>query len=100
MDLSELRQFPHAWAIDFEFTQTKGSGERPVVVCMSARDLLSDRRVDLHEAQLRPGAPPFDIQHDLFIAYAARAEMSCFAALQWPTPRFVLDLLIEYRHYR
>jgi DNA polymerase-1 len=36
----------------------------------------------------------------VFVAYAARAEMSCFAALHWPIPRYILDLNIEYRHYR
>jgi DNA polymerase I len=100
MDWSALRQFPHAWAIDFEFTQPKGSGERPVLICMSARDLLSDQCLDFNEAQLRLGQPPFDTQHDVFVAYAARAEMSCFAALHWPIPRYILDLNIEYRHYR
>jgi hypothetical protein len=82
MNLSELRQFAHVWLIDFEFTQPKGSGERPIVICLSARDYLTGRRLDLDEAQLRPGLPPFDTHHSLFVAYAARAEMSCFKALQ------------------
>jgi DNA polymerase I len=100
MDLSELRRFAHVWLIDFEFTQPKGSGERPVVICLSARDYLTGRRLDLDETQLRPHLPPFDTRHSLFVAYAARAEMSCFTALQWPIPRYILDLNIEYRLFR
>jgi DNA polymerase I len=100
MDLSELRRFAHVWLIDFEFTQPKGSGERPVVICLSARDYLTGRRLDLDETQLRPRLPPFDTHHSLFVAYAARAEMSCFKALQWPIPHYILDLNIEYRLFR
>lgn len=100
MDLAELRQFAAVWLIDFEFTQPKGSGERPVLICLSARDYLSRRRLDLDHTQLRQGCPPFDIEHSLFVAYAARAEMSCFKVLGWPIPPYILDLNLEYRHLR
>jgi DNA polymerase I len=100
MHLEELRRFSHVWLIDFEFTQPKGSGERPVLICLSARDYLTKQRLDLNATQLHPGHPPFDIEHSLFVAYAARAEMSCFKVLGWPIPPYILDLNIEYRHFR
>jgi DNA polymerase-1 len=94
MDLAELQLFHAVWHLDFEFHQP--DGERPLVLCMSARDVLTGRRLELNRSQLRRGHPPFDVQHDLFIAYSARAEMACFAALEWPIPRYILDLNIEY----
>jgi hypothetical protein len=100
MDLAELRQFASVWLIDFEFTQPKGCGERPIVICLSARNYLTSQRLDLNASQLRPGFPPFDLDHSLFVAYAARAEMSCFKVLQWPIPPYILDLNLEYRHLR
>jgi DNA polymerase I len=100
MDLGELRRFRHVWMIDFEFTQGKGSGERPVLICMSARDFLTGRRLDLDVTQLYPGCPPFSIPDSVFVAYAARAEMSCFKVLDWPIPPYILDLNIEYRLLR
>jgi DNA polymerase I len=100
MDLAELRQFAAVWLIDFEFTQPKGCGERPIVICLSARNYLTSQRLDLNSSQLRPGFPPFDLDHSLFVAYAARAEMSCFKVLQWPIPPYIVDLNLEYRHLR
>ena len=100
MNFAELRRFEAVWLIDFEFTQPKGCGERPVLICLSARDFLSGRRIDLDATQLRDRRPPFDTDHSLFVAYAARAEMSCFKALDWPIPPYILDLNLEYRLLR
>ena len=41
---------------------------------------------------------PFECTDDeLFIAYYASAETSCFDALGWPPPRRILDLFVEFR---
>jgi hypothetical protein len=41
--------------------------------------------------------PPFDIGPDaLIVAYSAWAEMTCFLALGWPFPQYVLDLHTAY----
>ena len=98
MDLAELRKFSQVWLIDFEFTQR--DGERPTVICLSAREYFTGKRLDLNDTQLRQGIPPFNVTRALFVAYAARAEMSCFQALGWPTPRYILDLNFEYRLLR
>ena len=43
--------------------------------------------------------PPFPIGSDsLFVAYFAPAELSCFLALDWPLPRRILDLFVEFRN--
>jgi DNA polymerase-1 len=97
MNLAELQPFHAVWLIDFEFCQP--DGERPTVWCLSARDFLTGTRLDLDRSQLRYGRPPFDVHNSLFVAYAARAEMSCFAALGWPLPKYILDLNIEFIHY-
>jgi len=95
-EVAELRQFHTVWSIDFEFRQI--DGERPEVHCMSALNLLTGQRLDLNASQLRYGHCPFDVENSLFIAYGARAEMTCFAALGWPIPKYILDLNIEYIH--
>jgi hypothetical protein len=95
---SLLRRFYRAvWLIDFEFGQP--DGERPTVRCMVAKDLLSGRRLRLWLNGAV--APPFPFACDdreLFVAYYASAEASCFRALGWPAPRCMLDLFTEFRN--
>jgi DNA polymerase I-like protein with 3'-5' exonuclease and polymerase domains len=98
MDWAELRNFAAVWAIDFEFHQP--DGERPDVICMVAKDVLSGREMRLDADQLRPHHPPFDVEDALYVAYAAKAEMACFEALEWPTAQYILDLNVEFSHLR
>jgi DNA polymerase I len=55
---------------------------------------------DAREAWFDPGArPPYPFGEggrELFIAYAASAETSCFLTLNWPPPPYVLDLYTEF----
>jgi DNA polymerase I len=89
-------RFREIWAVDFEFTANPG--ERPVPVCMVARELRSGRQLRLWSNQFGPW-PPFDISADaLFVAYYASAELGCFKALGWQTPARILDLYIEFRN--
>ena len=83
------------WAVDFEFTVHPG--ERPIPICMVARELRSGRVIRLWQDQFGP-APPFSIDPDtLFIAYYASAELGCFRAVGWPMPARILDLFTEFR---
>jgi DNA polymerase-1 len=66
------------------------------VHCLVAKDVHSGREIRLQAGQFLP-IPPFDTQHDLFIAYASRAEMAAFAALGWPIPEYILDLNVEFK---
>jgi DNA polymerase-1 len=85
------------WALDFEFCA--GPGDRPVPVCLVARELRSGRRLALwRDELLRLDAPPYPVDADvLFVAYYASAEIGCHYALGWPAPSRVLDLFTEFR---
>jgi DNA polymerase I len=89
--------YKSAWCIDFEYVA--GPGCVPDVVCMCARDLVSNQLIRLwkDELKLKPD-PPFDVGADaLFVAYTASAEMGCFLQLDWSMPANVLDLYTEFR---
>ena len=83
------------WLADFEFLA--GAGERPVPVCLCARELRSGREVRLWQDEFGQ-LPPYPTGTDsLFIAYYASAELGCHLALGWPMPERILDLFTEFR---
>jgi DNA polymerase I len=87
--------YPEVWLVDFEFEA--GTGERPVPVCLCARELRSGRELRLWRDKLGL-APPYPIDvGSLFVAYYASAELGCHLALGWPMPARILDLFIEFR---
>jgi DNA polymerase-1 len=92
--LTRVLRLRRSWAIDFEYSA--GSGDRPSIICMVAKCALTGISLrlwgdDLHHC-------PFDCGDDeLFIAYYASAEASCFDVLGWPRPRRMLDLFAEFR---
>jgi hypothetical protein len=67
---------------------------------MVAREYRIGRTLRLWEDELRSRRePPFPIGSDsLFVSYFAPAELSCFLALDWPLPRRILDLFVEFRN--
>jgi hypothetical protein len=83
------------WAVDFEFLA--GAGERPVPVCLCARELRSSREVRLWRDELG-SLPPYPLDAgSLFVAFYASAELGCHLALDWPIPQRILDLFVEFR---
>lgn len=78
--MDPLHSFQEIWLVDFEFQQA--TGERPIPVCMVAREFRSGRLVRLWEHQLRSlPEPPYSVGPDsLFVAYYASAELSCHLA--------------------
>lgn len=87
--------FDEVWLLDFEFRASPG--ERPLVVCMVARELRSNRLLRLWVDDLGP-EPPFRVDDGvLFVAYFASAEWGCFLQLGWPLPARILDLYAEFR---
>jgi hypothetical protein len=85
------------WCADFEFSQP--DGERPAVRCLAASEYHTGRTIRLWiDGEPVPPQAPFDVGPDcLFVAYAAVAEMVCFAALGWPMPARLLDLHTELK---
>jgi hypothetical protein len=95
--VGSLSPYRRVWAADFEFTT--GPGERPVPLCLVARELRTGALVRLWLADGAPAAAPLDTGPDaLFVAYYASAELGCFLALDWPMPVRILDLYAEFRN--
>jgi len=95
--MSPLERWPYReiWLADFEFMA--GAGERPVPVCLCARELRSGREIRIWRDEFGP-LPPYPTGVDsLFVAYMASAELGCHLALGWPMPERVLDLCAEFR---
>jgi hypothetical protein len=90
-----LSKYKHVVAVDFEFIAT--TGDRPVPVCMVARELHSGQRWRLWQDQLQ-SAPPFTGRDTLFVSYYASAELGCLKVLNWPKPANILDLFTEFRN--
>ncbi|NLY27936.1 MAG: hypothetical protein GX049_10420 [Alcaligenaceae bacterium] len=87
--------FKEIWLVDYEFAAAPG--ERPVPLCLVAKELLAGRTVRLWGDALN-GPAPFDLGPEtLYVAYYASAEMGCHLALGWPLPANVLDLYAEFR---
>jgi len=89
------------WVVDFEFIHP--DGERPTEVhTLVALEIQTGRRIEVHgaaELQALEAAPYRCDQSAAVVAYAAQAEMLCHLALNWPMPRRVVDLHVEYlRH--
>src|SRR5499427_1228396 len=83
------------WAADFEFMV--GAGERPVPVCLCAREVRSGREVRLWQDEFGQ-LPPYPTgAHSLFVAYYASAELGCHLALGWSMPERILDPFAEFR---
>jgi hypothetical protein len=82
--------------VDFEFTAPPG--ERPVPLCVVARELRTCRLERFWLADGAPDLPPYGTGPDsLFVAYYASAELGCHLALDWQLPARILDLFAEFR---
>jgi hypothetical protein len=96
--MTSLSAFRQVWLVDFEFTSSPG--ERPVPLCVVARELWTS---PLHCVWLAAGHhahPPYATDADtLFVAYYASAELSCHLALNWPVPARIVDLYAEFSTY-
>jgi hypothetical protein len=92
-----LKSLDEVVLMDFEFRGKEG--ERRIPVCLVWRGLRSGivERLWLDEVKGRID-PPFPCGPNVAIcAYYASAELGCFLALDWPFPRFVIDLYPEFR---
>jgi DNA polymerase-1 len=90
----EAVNYRHVWCVDFEFVALPG--HKPRVICMVARCILTDAILRLWEDDLKTCPFACD-EREVFVAYYASAESSCFEALGWPQPQRVIDLFAEFR---
>jgi DNA polymerase I len=90
--------FKEIFLVDFEFKAP--DGERPVVHCLVVEEMFSGRTQRYWIDELEPmKTAPFDVSDNtLFVAFYASAELSCFKALNWPFPKNILDLFIEFKN--
>ena len=90
------RHYREVWVVDFEFYAP--DGERPLPLCLVARELFSGRAVR-RWLEGSPTPAPFRLDRTdvLMVAYYASAELGCLLTLDWPFPLRVLDLYAEFR---
>ena len=90
--------FRRVYLIDFEFSAPPG--ERPMPICLVAREFSTGQTMRLWEDDLacRTEAPYPSDDATLCVAYYASAECGCYDALGWPMPSRVLDLFTEFRN--
>ena len=96
--MDKLSHYRELWSVDFEFIATPG--DKPLPVCMVAKEACSGRVFQLWQDDLLlRSEPPFSVDDDcLFVCFYAPAEISCFLALGWKVPKNVLDLFTEFRN--
>jgi hypothetical protein len=91
-----LHRFSEIWLVDTEYVSRPG--ERPVPVCLVAREFRTKRKIRLWQDELGK-LPPYSLgPESLFVAYLASAEIGFHLALGWQKPARILDLYIEYRN--
>ena len=79
---------------DFEFAENEFGF--PVVRCVAFHDLTTGEQGTLWVDALRFIPPVFSGDY-VMVAFAAKAELSCFMTLDWPFPPQVLDLFFLYK---
>jgi hypothetical protein len=87
------RKRRRVWVLDSEYQSVDAGIQHPH--CLCAIDLISRERV---EVWLEPGTPcPFLMTSDeLFILWAADADILTFIAMGWPVPLNVIDPRVEW----
>jgi DNA polymerase-1 len=89
-----LDDFKEIWSIDFEFGQL--AGELPDIRCFCAEELRTHTKIQLWVDEM--DHPPHFLNDDscLTIAYYGLAEMACLHRLNWPLPKYFIDLYVEF----
>jgi hypothetical protein len=88
--------FAEIVVLDFEFEV--GHGERPLPICLVARELRANRTHRVFQSEFG-AAPPHATGPDvLFVAFYATAELGCYKVLGWRMPERILDLFTEFRN--
>jgi DNA polymerase-1 len=90
-----LEAYKEIWLVDFEYYAP--DGERPVPICLAARELRTNRVIVQWYTEFGK-EPPYSVQPNcLLVSYSAAAELSCHIALGWKLPEHVLDLYVAFK---
>jgi len=90
-----LEAYREIWLVDTEYYEP--DGERPVPVCVAARELRTNRAVVQWYTEFGE-KPPYSVESDcLFVSYSAAAELGCHIARGWKLPEHVLDLYVAFK---
>jgi hypothetical protein len=90
--------YRRAWVVDTEYCSF---GIHPRARCLCALDILSGERREVWLAGVADPPCPFAMTDDeLFIFWAADADVGIFIALGWPVPQSVLDTRVEFMRIR
>jgi hypothetical protein len=79
---------------DFEFAENEFG--YPVIRCVAFHDLTTGEPGTLWVDAIMSIPPTFSGDY-VMVAFAAKAELSCFMTLGWPFPSQVLDLFFLYK---
>src|SRR5215469_11310373 len=92
---SNFDRFREIWHVDFEFRVDEN--HLPAPVAMFAKEHRSGVEISMRRPQLLACArAPFDAGPDILVtSYSIVAELSCFRALSWQTPRHALCTYFE-----
>ncbi len=93
---NQLDRFRKVYLVDTEFVPRPG--ERPIPVCIVARDYKTKHTIRKWRDELS-ALPPFPHGPDiLFVCYFAPAELGFYRVMNWEPPPRILDLYVEYRN--
>lgn len=94
---NHFEKYDSVWVVKFAFSQPPG--EVPAPFYLVAEDIRTGRRIHLTGNDLQKSIPPFTTEEkSLFIGYDAAVEWGCFLSLDWPLPKQVIDLYVEFRN--
>jgi hypothetical protein len=92
------RGYSRCWVVDTEY---RSFGNFPQARCLCALDLLSGERREVWLADADTSACPFDMTADeLFLFFAADADILIWIAQGWTVPRHVIDIRVEFIRVR
>jgi DNA polymerase I len=88
-----LQKFKYIVVIDFEFKQPLGNS--PMVVCMVAKDIISQKTHKLWLVGKKKIDFPFPIKDTLFVGHYLAAEVNCMLQLGLEKPFYMWDTWLE-----
>ncbi len=92
---TSLDIYSEIWIVDFEYSTD--SNFRPVVICMIAVEIKTQRILKLYGGGLLKEPSFLGDNNALYVCYFGVAEMGCHLQLGWRLPNRLLDLYTEFR---